>query len=492
MIEIRERLSLLLQGEEFDAVLKAGSGPVYLIGGSVRDLLLGREINDYDIVIPDDLEQVSNRAADLLGVHAVPLGRPPLRVYRLPAKNELDLCPLEGRDIYEDLNRRDLTINAIAIDLRHASEEMGGDSGILDPCNGRTDLDAGVVRFVSEGNVVKDPLRLLRLFRFAAELGFDVDGVSLGYVKKHAGLIGNIAGERIRVELLKLMKSDDSFRHIRMMYDCGLLDCLFPEMTCLKGCSQGKFHHLDVLNHTLSAYQELERILKRTGDYFPDDASAVQDYINTGDNSALLKLAVLLHDIAKPATKSVDERGEIHFYGHDGLGAEMFDIIADRLRLSLAEKEFISLIIKLHLQPFFLKRAYEKGELTDRAVYKFSRRTGSELFGVMLHALADNASSLGEEGLKHDVWKLSEFFGKMINIVHTQASNLQKNPRLVNGVDIMERFGLEPSPIVGKILNEIEEERALGRISNADEAFRYAERFLERENVLLPRSRMGD
>ena len=172
------------------AVLDRSPGPVYLVGGSVRDLWLGREPQDLDIIVPGPLRETARAVARALGTHPVPLGREPLQIFRIPGEKILDLCPMEGPDILTDLKRRDLTFNAMALELASGAQLPR----LIDPENGLTDLDCKIARFVSEDNVIADPLRLLRLFRFCAELEFNPDPQSLELVRTHAPKISAMAG----------------------------------------------------------------------------------------------------------------------------------------------------------------------------------------------------------------------------------------------------------------------------------------------------------
>ena len=227
-----------------EALDAAAPGPVFLVGGSVRDLLLGKPVHDFDLVMDGPVEETARRVASTLGLHYVPLGRAPLQTHRLTREEFIiDLCPMENGSIEDDLGRRDLTINAMAIPL----DSMVRNPVVIDPFQGRRDLNDRLVRFVSEENVKADPLRLLRLFRFSAVLDFSIDQNSLRLAEKHARLLPSVAGERLREELLQTLATPQAVPRIRSMMDLGLLQAFIPELIAISGCRQGDYHLLDTL-----------------------------------------------------------------------------------------------------------------------------------------------------------------------------------------------------------------------------------------------------
>jgi len=475
-----DRLRRLRKEPAMAAVLAAAGNPVYLVGGPVRDLILGRKIEDLDLVVAGDLDETAGKAADKLGVRVIPLGEKPKRVYRLcPPGLTVDLCPPEGRTIEADLLRRDLTINAMAIELTGAA----GRSWIIDPCRGLADLIQGKVRFVSEANILADPLRLLRLFRFAATLDLRPTADSLALTAKHARLIERPAGERVRFELLKLLEAPRSCPTVEAMLEHGLLEALFPELTPLRGCGQGPYHHLDVLDHTLTALKALEDILAEPERDFPVWAEKIRAYLAWNFHPALIKLAILLHDLGKPAVRTVGDDGQVHFFGHEKAGLEQFEGIAERLRLSAAESGMIRLLIKHHLRPFHLMEAKQAGQLTSKGVFRLARDIGPHLWGLVLHALADAEATLGPfQEQRGGPAAVREFLNLLIEEITDQQDELEKTPPLLNGRDLMTAFNLKPSPLIGRILQALQEAQAVGQIRDRAEALDLAEEILSQED----------
>lgn len=459
------------------AILAAYKGRVYLVGGSVRDLLLNRYIADYDLVVAGDLESTALRAAETLGVRAIHLGRDPKTVFRLVFDGRiLDLCTIEGDDIHADLARRDLTVNALALPLA----ETGKETELLDPFSGRQDLDNRVARFISEANVLADPVRMLRLFRFSSNLDLTPDAASLDIVRRHADKIRQSAGERLGEEFMHILGAGVAHSTILSMLDTGLLEAMFPEMTSLRSVGQGENHHLDVLNHTMAVLDHLETILSVPDKYWPDHVDEVLDYLSIEGKKRLLKLTVLLHDLGKPASKTEDESGEIHFYGHEITGLEPAGRVMDRLRLGNDVKSFVNLIIRHHLRLFHLLEVTQTSELTPRAVHRLSRDLGDEIWGLIIHSMADAEGTLGPARLEHGgPTAFLELTKTFMAELHRQKERVSGSPPLLNGHDLMDILGIRPGPLLGRILGDIEEARATGRISEKDQAIELARRVFQ-------------
>lgn len=471
------RLQELTNIPAVSVLRSAVKGPLYLVGGAVRDLFLNKKIKDFDFVVQDNLEEIARETADRLGASVFSLGRKPMRIFRLALGDVmLDLSDLAGNNIESDLLRRDLTINAMAIEIK--TEQSRPE--ILDPCRGLRDLEKKIVRFVSEENVISDPLRLIRLFRFASISGFQIESSSLSLVKKHSALIAGTAGERIREELYMLLEAEKCYPVLKIMLESGLLEAIIPELKALRDCTQGRFHHLNVLDHTMLAFQEMERVIENISDFFPDFVNEFQACLKRRNMIALLKLTVLMHDLGKPHTRSVDETGEVHFFQHELVGRDMAADISKRLKMSSADSAFVALLITNHLRPFFLLEACVKGHLTKKGIFRLGRDMGGNFHALLIHALADALATRGpaqeEQG---GIKVLLSFLNLILAEVANQKKALKANPALVSGSDLMAKFDIMPSPLIGRLLNSIQEAQATGKIKTRDEAMDYAKGILE-------------
>ena len=238
----------------------------------------------------------------------------------------------------------------------------------------------------------------------------------------------------------------------------------------MKGCTQGRYHHLDALGHTLLSVAEAEDALKQLERYFPFFADDFSAWLAVPFRPALLKLTLLWHDLGKPATRS-EADGEIHFYGHEITGTDMAAALAARMRLSTAESGLVTWLVRHHLRPVKLMMAHLTGRLTTRGLYRFGRLAGPDIWGLILHALADGMASQGpavEEMGGLAGWR--DFLQYLAE--QTAAVRAISLPRihLINGRDVMEAAGIRPSPLVGRLLERVEEEAALGNIETREAA----------------------
>ncbi len=469
---LKKRIEKLAGLPAISAAAHAAGDCLYLVGGAVRDTVLGVEVNDIDLATTGPFEKTAAVLAGAFQKKGILLGRPQKPTYRFVLPGLIvDLSPAEGGNIESDLRRRDLTINAMALELRP------GEARIIDPWDGLGDLDNRVARFVSPEVVLADPLRLLRLFRFSADLGLIPHPASLAVVKTHAALIKDVPGERIREELLKLLAVPNISPTVNTMLDCGLLMALMPELEPLRHCDQNHYHHLNVLDHSMLALSCLEEIMAESSDYFPEHVSEIQAYLRGENRTALLKLISLLHDLGKPQTRSEEEDGRLHFYRHEDLGEKLAGQIAARFRLTKNEKSFIQFIVRHHLRVFHLLDAEIKGNLTSKGIYRFGRMAGPDLWAFFLHALADAQATQGPASqIRESGPNLGEFFLYLHEQITKQKQQL---PRLISGRDLMETFDLPSSPLLGRILTEIEEAQAIGRIKTRSEALDYAKKMIE-------------
>ncbi len=438
---------------------------IYLVGGSIRDELSGRKPADYDIACAGDAETIARRIAAGTRGTLVKLGKPGQVIFRVVSgKKIFDVACLNGQTIEDDLLQRDFTINALAYSL--------SDGEVIDCCGGLKDLEKKSIRMVSKEAFTKDPLRLLRAFRIGAAFNFKIEPVTLKAIKKNAGLIVNPAGERIRVELLKLMSAARAYPYLATMADTGLLTALFPEIGCLRGCEQNKYHCYDVFEHTMKSFDCLESLIS-SAESLKLTAYAQNYLFADQEKTALLKLAILLHDTGKPLSRTSDIKGEYHFYGHASYGADLSKQICDRLKMASREKYFIDFIIRHHLRPLYLFTLRLKTELTPKAVMRFFRKCSDYAPYILLHSIADFQA---KGGCRDNLFK--DFVLELIDDYFIKFKTLQKEAPLITGNDLIQEFGLEPSPLFRKILNYVEDSRLAREISDRASALKLAEQFI--------------
>ena len=454
-----------------DIFPSTGVQGVYLVGGCVRDVLLQRRPLDYDIAVRGNPKAFGRRLADHLCGRLVVLGKPEMRVYRIiAARGVFDVAALTGEGIGEDLQRRDFTVNAMAFDL---------DKGrLVDSLGGKSDLARGLVRMVSTEIFRDDPVRLIRAFRLAAELGFAIDVGTMQFIEKNAARIKSAAGERIWAELEKIFSVPHSHPTIARMVHCNLLPAVIPELTALFNLGQGGFHRSGILDHTLAAYGALETILDPTGSFFQDGAPEELP-------ADMLKFSMLLHDIGKPATRTVDAGGKVHFYGHAGKGARMARRICRRLKLSNLKTDYTVFIVGHHLRPLYLFEAWKRNACTRRALARFFLQCGGRTPDLLLHWVADTMGKGPVNSARLE--RAIQFYRETTALYYIDHRTRKAQPPLLNGYDLMEDFGLPPSPLFRTILSRLEENRLAGLVSTRQEAQKWVRNFLDRQKGPIPR-----
>jgi len=448
----------------------------YVVGGSVRDMLLARRPLDYDLAVTGSPEQFARQMAAALSGHYVEIGKPGLMIHRVVSGDLMfDISAIAGTSIEDDLRRRDFTINAMAYDL------SGGN--IVDCLNGRQDLDKKTVRMVSPSVFKQDPVRLIRAFRMAATLNFTVDQETEAAVEKNAFRIRDSAGERIWAELYKILDTDDSHRFVDRMAGCGLLFAILPELLPLKGCLQNRYHQFDVFDHTLAAYDHLEQILLDARTYIPATTEN-RSPLSVGIPAPILKFALLLHDIGKPPSRSEGQNGRVHFYGHGRKGADMARGISRRLKLSRRDADDVDFIVRNHLRPLHLFTSRRRDRISPKAVTRFFIRAGTRTPALLLHSIAD---ILGKKMTDDD--RNQEFTGFARQLMVTYFSSFKPrthDPPLLSGHDLINTFELRPSPLLGTILARTEEARLAGVIGSKKEAEKWVQNFLKTRRSLNP------
>ena len=429
----------------------------YIVGGSIRDFVLGRIPLDYDIAVIGNPEKFAKKIAANKSDHIIKLGKKDQKIIRVILSNKIfDISPVNGDTIEEDLLKRDFTINAMAYSL--SSER------IIDCACGMKDLVDKKIRMVSDTAFENDPVRLIRAYRIGASLHFEIEANTASFIKKNANLIKKSAGERIRSEFLRILQSAESHHYISQMTDTGLLFAIFPELSNLKGCSQNRLHQYDVFDHTMKAFYHLEKILNNYSEFIENINSRIVHSIDE-NTASLLKFAILLHDTGKPQVKKADSEGNLRFYGHSCKGAEITKNIFSRIKLSTKDKKFIDFIIRNHVRPLHLFIAKRKGTLTDKRITRFFITCGDITPYLLLHSIADMKGK-GDKGKEEFI----EFAKNMILKYFSEFMPRKKIPTLITGNDLINEFGLSPSPLFKKIISSIEEARLSNQINTKQEA----------------------
>lgn len=468
----------------------------YLVGGFIRDALLKRATADIDIALAADALETAPRIAEALGGKFVRLDKQN-RVGRVVVVDKK--APPGGRwqldfttftdGIEKDLSRRDFTIDAIALDLK----EVGGkDLSLIDPFGGLSDLKNKVIRAVAESVFAEDAVRLLRGARLAAELGFSLDNETEALVKSQCHLIAEVAGERLREELARLLAVPHPEKFLFHLDELGLITALFPELAKTKGVEQPREHAWNVFDHSLQTVIAVDFILHQGSWQYGDDevlaavpwseelAEHFAREVSGSSRRVLLKLAALLHDIAKPETKAVGEDGRTHFFGHDKLGGTVASDMLTKLRFSGREAKLVEIVINYHMRPGQMS---QQGLPTQRAIYRYFRDCGEAGIDILFLSLADHLATRGPN-LNMAGWREHTGMVEYVLAKHFEQQRLVEPVRLVDGNDLINIFGLEPGPAIGEILEAVREAQASGELADREEALDYIRKRLATEETL--------
>ncbi len=405
----------------------------YAVGGCVRDVLLRRLPKDWDIATnatPAEIQKVFRKTLynNRFGTVAVSEGGETYEVttYRTEGAYEDARRPSEVTfvtSLREDLSRRDFTINAMALKGPSSLGEGQSLGTVTDPFGGQKDLHAKLVRAVGDPLVRfdEDALRLMRAVRLATQLDFTIEAGTLRAINQKASLLEEISRERIRDELMKIISSDHPDRGIRLLIETGLMEFIIPELLEGTDFDQPKHHHFPVLEHNIRSLAQ------------------------TPSDDPLVRLASLLHDVGKP--KSARGQGAARtFHGHEVIGARQTKRIMERLRFSKADTDRVVNLVRNHMFLF-------QFETTDKAVRRIIRRVGPEnVADLVALRVGDRLGSGCRIG-----------YNKKLQLFEERVVEVQKDPidtRLlaINGHDLMQGLGIEPGPVIGRIMDQLLEE----------------------------------
>jgi poly(A) polymerase len=463
----------------------------YLVGGFPRDLVVNRVSPDIDVVVKGNSLTVGRELAAELEAKPVVLDADSgvTRLVPLGGGNwQIDLSTmLEG--LHADLARRDFTLDAMAIDIA-GLDLFGGDTiaEIIDPLGGLQDIGKKLIRATGDDVFRKDGIRLLRAIRLAGELKFKIENQTESTILKDSACLRVEAGERVREEILRILRQTGSDDTLLYMQKLGLLTAVFPELEPSIKLTQHGEHQWDVLEHSLHSVRALDFLLRR--DSWPHTDNSILEDVPWNEKLAahfdkpvnsqsthreLCKLAAILHDVAKPQTRTISKSGKLRFYGHPQEGALIASEVMERLRFSTREKNIVVTIVANHLRPVQMN---QKEPLPSRrAVYRFVRDIGDAVIDTLFFSLADHLATRGDN-LDLTNWHYhANIVAHVLRESEREAGILPV--RFVDGHDLQRELGMEPGPKLGSVLDELREAYAAGEITSRVEALRHAEEFIK-------------
>ncbi|WP_457601056.1 HDIG domain-containing metalloprotein [Hydrogenivirga sp.] len=461
----------------------------FIVGGWVRDRILGEPVGysiDVDFLVTCNPVQVARDFANRTGGHFFVFEKKGLLIKRPvvasvvihlpPYRYRFDFSQLKGKELEkaleEDLKERDFTANAIAVNLDDVLSIGAKQTIVFDPTGGIRDLEQGILRPISEENLKRDPVRILRGFRLFVEKDLSLTEDFYEFTNKNRELVLKAPAERLTHELFKVMKHPKGSRVVRKLYEVGLLETIIPEFGKLREVkNQGEHHIYPLDEHTLKILEEIERVIEERTKYL--SAELLRDFgcrrfLGEFTDVELLKWGALLHDIGKPDTFDLKE-GKVTFYNHDKVGEEIVRRIGKRLRWGEHATKFIGKLVRYHLRPFYLRESFTKGELKRRGMANFWRECGDIAPHLFLLSIAD---ALASGDTEEEVKALLETISELEGFKRNELKEARVEP-LLNGHEIMAVLNITQGKMVGEIKKRLEEAQLEGRVRTREEAVEF-------------------
>jgi tRNA nucleotidyltransferase/poly(A) polymerase len=444
----------------------------WVVGGAVRDALLGRATADVDLVVRGDPRAAARALARAAGGPVFPLSDA-FGAWRVLAPDQswqADLNPLRGATLEDDLALRDLTVNAIA-------EPLAGDGERVDPFGGVADLAARRLRAVGPRSLHDDPLRVVRVARLHAELGLAPDDATIALARDAAPGLRATAAERVFAELKRIVVADEVLRGLRLLERLGAAAVVLPELEALRGVEQNRYHHLDVHGHTLEVLEHVVALQRDPAPVVGEENAAgvlavlAEPLADELDRGAALRLGALLHDAAKPATRVVGPGGDVlGFPRHDAEGAELTDAALARLRASSALRAHVAALARHHLRLGFL---VHEQPLEPRALYAYLVACEPVEVDVTLLSVADRLATRGRKAQESIARHLELARPVLAAALAWRAVGGRPAP-LLRGDELAAAAEIRPGPQVGRLLAALSEAQYAGEVRTREEALRFA------------------
>lgn len=465
---------------------------VYLVGGCIRDAVLGLPAHDLDILLPGETLKIARRVAKALDsqLYVMDENRNTVRLITTVADEQffLDFAEIRGNKLEDDLVQRDFTINSMAASLHHPDE-------LLDPLGGLDDLRSHLIRVCSPKSIQSDPVRILRGIRLAAQYNLRIHPVTRDLMKQSIILLDGVSAERKRDELLKMLDHRRGAAAIRALDRLGAVNIILPELTPMRNVEQTSPHTSNVWEHTLTTLQKFDTLFEvlcrthpsesaeelifglasiRLGRYRQQLSDHFQHrFQQERSRKSLLALAILYHDVGKTLT---GEKSPIHFIGHEQRSAEIAERRAKDLALSRDEVEYIQQLIRNHMRIHQL--VMTGGKITQRAVYRYFKDLEDVGIDLIIFSLADLLGIYGNE-INQDRWVVELDICRELMDAWWEHKDTSVHPKkLIDGDDLMHQFGLKPGKLVGEALEAIQEAQIEGKIQSKGDIPQFMEHWL--------------
>lgn len=448
-------------------IITSFDNEIYLVGGTVRDFYLGNESVDRDIIVMDESARVfALKLAEFFNATFVPLDEEN-KIYRLVMSDKINYIditnPIEN-SLEKDLMRRDLTINAIAVNIRSGE--------IVDISGGVTDIKNGCINYVNELNFVDDPLRLLRVYRFQAMYGFELAPETISAVCRYSDLIHKPAAERINYELMKLFNGEFAHVALENMNKTWILEEIFPIVKELKQVPPNSHHHLDLFHHSIETVKQVQNLYNVSSDEVKEHLNKIE--FGGFSRLAHLKLAAFLHDIGKFSTWTIEE-GKHRFIKHDDVGAKMSLKILKDLHFSNKQADYISSMIKYHIYP---SHVMTSPQITEKIMMRYVRKMDKNSIDAVILAQADRLSARGPEITDEIVERNISSLNMLLRFYLEARETLKPLPKLLTGDEVMTLLNIKPSRKLGEIMNALHEAQISGDVTSKEHAVDFVKKLV--------------
>ncbi len=450
--------------DQIAALASRSSSTVYVVGGYLRDRLLGREPLDLDLLVEGSIAPFLDALSEKAGFEPVVFSRHEPITYRVAMDDwliDVSACRRGGLD--DALRRRDFTINAMASPLAGPHGAGGGELGKpIDPLGGLDDLKARRIRHITPRGLQEDPVRLLRAIRLAAVLdGFSLDPVLVSELERKAPLLESAPVERVMAEMEVILASPRAGMALRLMARSGLLFRVIPELASLQGLAQNAWHRYDAFEHTLRCVENADSLQDGEAAIGIDEPLGVED-------AEILKWAAVLHDTGKAATALTDAEGVVHFYGHEAVSAEIATAALARLRASARKSARVHALVAAHLR---LTLLCASESVSDRALRRLVHEVKHDTPLLCLLALADRLAGGGPD-FERRYGQLQQLAARVLGVLRGEGEAVISPAPLLSGHEVMEILALPPGPRVGAVLRWLTKMQVEEKLSRHDDAVR--------------------
>ncbi|MDO5307438.1 MAG: HD domain-containing protein [bacterium] len=454
-----------LMDDKILAKIKTLKTPCYLVGGSVRDFLMYKIYShDKDIAVLG-AENFAKKLAVEFDATFIVLDEIN-KIFRVVLKdkiNYIDVSEIVGKSIEEDLIRRDFTINAIAYDILNEK--------IIDVTGGLEDIKKRRLNLIKEENLIEDPLRILRAFRFYALSGFEMTQELKKCLMKHRDIVLSPAKERINYELMKLFGGKYAVKSLLLMDELQILELIFPFVKEFKKVPPNAHHHLNLFMHTIETVNFIQKFYEKAN----DEEKKHLDSVDFGGFPRInhLKLAGFMHDIGKFSTWTIDETGRHRFIGHDEIGSKLAEKFLKEYKFSKKQIEYVSSMIKKHMYPSSVLCA---PDLNDKVKMRYVRKMNENLIDNIIIAKSDRLSARGVEITDEMVKKNLDGLNALEEFYFSHKELLKPLPVLLNGNEIMEILKIPAGKELGLIIKNLKEAQINGDILTKEQAIDFIKR----------------